>query len=65
MDDKILSQLATKHDLERFATKEELDGLKNENFNRLDEVLLILKRLDRERIFMTETSHLKDMLKIS
>ena len=54
MDKRILSQLATRHDLERFATKEELDGYKNENLSRLDEVLVILKRLDQERVFTTE-----------
>lgn len=51
MDEEILRQLATKQDLERFVTKEEFNNFKNENLNRLDEILVILKRLDQERIF--------------
>lgn len=54
MDEEILSQLATKEDLKKFVTKDEFKSFKNENLNRLDEILTILKRLDQERIFTTE-----------
>jgi len=54
MDEQFFRQLATKKDLEKFITKEEFKSFKSENFNRLDEILVILKRLDQERIFTTE-----------
>jgi hypothetical protein len=54
MDKKILGQLATKQDLEKLVTKEEFSDFQNENLTRLDDVLVILRRLDQERVFSTE-----------
>lgn len=54
MDEKLLRQLATKQDLDTLVTKDELSDFKNETFNRLDDVTVILKRLDQERIFSNE-----------
>ncbi len=53
MDERILSQLATKQDLGNYVTKEEFNVFKDDIFIHLDEHLTILKRLDQERIFTT------------
>jgi hypothetical protein len=54
MDKKMLGQLATKQDLGKLVTQEEFTGFKNENLSRLDDILVIVRRLDQERIFSTE-----------
>ena len=57
MEEQIFKQLATKADLEELVTKEEFDGFKNENFSRLDEIMVVLRRVDQERVFTFE--HIK------
>ena len=54
MDEKLLRQLATKQDLDTRVTKHEFSDFKNETFNRFDDVMVILKRLDQERVFSNE-----------
>jgi hypothetical protein len=54
MDEKLLRQLATKQDLDTLVTKDEFSDFKNETFNRFADVMVILKRLDQERVFSNE-----------
>lgn len=54
MEEQIFKQLATKADLEELVTKEEFGGFRNENFSRLDEMMVVLRRVDQERVFTFE-----------
>jgi hypothetical protein len=82
IDKEDLKYLATKQDLEdlRGELGSEIRDLRNEVFNRLDEVLTVVKRMDQERIFTFEyvkrletdvdknsrqIERIKDVLKIS
>lgn len=54
MDAELFNQLALKTDLENFATKEELRQMENRLMTRMDEMMVILKRMDEERVFTFE-----------
>lgn len=47
-----LKQFATKKDLETYATKEDLHELEDRLMTALDRQMVILQRLDQERIFI-------------
>lgn len=46
-----LKQFATKEDLKQYATKEDLQELRNEIMDSQDRMMVILQRLDQERVF--------------
>jgi len=51
MDEMKLIQKLIEHDqrFDQLVTKEEFSEFRDENFNRLDDVMVILKRLDHRR----------------
>ncbi|MHB8841450.1 MAG: hypothetical protein ACYC56_06645 [Candidatus Aquicultor sp.] len=80
MDENILKYIATKSDLENLVSNDEFRQAQNEIYNRLDEIITIVRRMDQERVFTfeyvkrveadvdknrREIDRIKDILKIS
>jgi len=54
MDEQILKQLATKSDIENLVTSDEFKQSQSEIYSRLDEIITVVRRLDKERVFTFE-----------
>ena len=56
MDETKVIQKLIEHDkrFDQLVTKEEFSEFRDENFNRFDDVMVILKRLDQKRVFSNE-----------
>lgn len=80
MDENILKYIATKSDIENLVSSDEFRQAQNEIYNRLDEIITIVRRMDQERVFTfeyvkrveadvdknrREIDRIKDILKIS
>jgi len=56
VDETKVIQKLIEHDkrFDQLVTKEEFSEFRDENFNRFDDVMVILKRLDQKRVFSNE-----------
>lgn len=54
MNEDILKYVATKHDLENLLTKDEFEQSRSEVLSRLDKIIVMVMRLDQERLFTFE-----------